>query len=162
MSAFFASVRTMPRDGRSASTAGTGRCASAGASPGPTAPPPCTPWSRRATASGWRRCGRSATSSTAARSRSSSSRSKSARLPIYAVTPPSRIPLAKTTLFTDLLAARLKRAACRPSASGRASRRSSRRSRAWSCGRASRPRRISPAAGRAGTWSRPGRRRAPA
>ena len=37
-------------------------------------------------------------------------------------------------------------------------RRSSRRSRGRSCGRASRPRRISPAAGRAGTWNRPGRR----
>ena len=37
------------------------------------------------------------------------------------------------------------------SASGPASRRDSRRSRAWPCGRASRPRRISPAAGRGGT-----------
>ncbi len=37
-------------------------------------------------------------------------------------------------------------------------RRGSRRSRGGSCGRASRPRRISPAAGRAGTWCRRGRR----
>ncbi len=36
----------------------------------------------------------------------------------------------------------------------------SRRSRAWSCGRASRPRRISPAADKAGTCCRPARRRA--
>ncbi len=48
------------------------------------------------------------------------------------------------------------------SASGPASRRDSRRSRAWSCGRASRPRRISPAAGTAGTWNPPGPRGAPA
>lgn len=32
-----------------------------------------------------------------------------ARLPIYAVRPPTRLPPAKTRLFTDLLAARLKR-----------------------------------------------------
>jgi len=46
-------------------------------------------------------------------------------------------------------------ATTRPSASGSACRRDSRRSRAGSCGRASRPRHISPAAGTAGTWSPP-------
>ena len=47
-------------------------------------------------------------------------------------------------------------------ASAPASRRGSRRSRAASCGRASRPRRISPAADTAGTWNRRGLRAAPA
>ena len=47
-------------------------------------------------------------------------------------------------------------------ASAPASRRGSRRSRAASCGRASRPRRISPAADRVGTWNRRGPRAAPA
>ena len=50
----------------------------------------------------------------------------------------------------------------RLSASAPASRRDSRRSRAGSCGRASRPRRISPAAGTAGIWNRRGPRAAPA
>jgi glutathione S-transferase len=50
----------------------------------------------------------------------------------------------------------------RTSASAPACRRDSRRSRAGSCGRAIRLRRISPAAGRAGTWNRPGPRTAPA
>ena len=48
------------------------------------------------------------------------------------------------------------------SASGRASRRDSRRSRDWSCGRASRPRHISPAAGRAGISNPRAPHRAPA
>jgi hypothetical protein len=47
-------------------------------------------------------------------------------------------------------------------ASAPACRRGSRRSRAGSCGRASRPPRTSPTAGRAGTWNPPTPRRAPA
>ena len=67
------------------------------------------------------------------------------------------------------VAARLRGAAVRDgrrweglSASGPAFRRDSRRSRAGSCGRASRPRHISPAADTAGIWNRPGPRAAPA
>ena len=48
------------------------------------------------------------------------------------------------------------------SESAPASRRDSRRSRAGSCGRASRPRHTSPAAGTGGTWNPPGPRAAPA
>ena len=50
----------------------------------------------------------------------------------------------------------------RSTASAPAYRRGSRRSRAGSCGRASRPRHISPAAGMAGIWNRPAPRAAPA
>jgi len=32
------------------------------------------------------------------------------KLPIFAVSPPTKVPLAKTRLFVDMLAARLKRA----------------------------------------------------
>jgi len=35
---------------------------------------------------------------------------ESPKIPIFAVSPPTRMPLVKTRLFTDLLAAHLKRA----------------------------------------------------
>ena len=72
-------------------------------------------------------------------------------------------PAASRPRLRDVSRRQVFRIARRPiSASARASRRGSRRSRAGSCARASRPRRISPAAGRGGTWSWRGPRRAPA